>query len=81
MKAISTQLRAGTADESIELFTADGTELRELADSVSWYIKTTLEQQKLSDERHRRIVELSPDGIFTCSAKGIQSTNSAAART
>ncbi len=78
MSAITTQLRAGTAEDAAELLAADGQELRELADSVSMYIKRTLEQQELSDERHRRLVELSPDGVFICSAAGIRFANSAA---
>ncbi|MEO7083754.1 MAG: diguanylate cyclase [Gemmatimonadaceae bacterium] len=78
MRAISTELRSGRADESIEMLHADGRELRELADSVKSYINQTLEQQKSTDERHKRLIDLSPDAIFICSNVGIRFANSAA---
>src|SRR5262249_11021218 len=77
MNPISTQLRAGSVEDSIELFPADSHEMRELADSVATYIKRTLEQQELSEQRHRRLIELSPDAVFICSSTGIRFSNSA----
>lgn len=76
--AITDQVRRGTADESIETLKLDSTELRELADVVSNYIKETLEAQKSSDERFRRLVELAPDGVFMCSKTSIKVANPAA---
>jgi diguanylate cyclase (GGDEF)-like protein/PAS domain S-box-containing protein len=76
--AITSQIRAGTTGDPIESLKYDGHELRELADSVSTYIKSTLEAQKSSDERYRRLVELAPDGIIMCSSTSIKFANSAA---
>ncbi|MBV9493495.1 MAG: GGDEF domain-containing protein, partial [Acidobacteria bacterium] len=42
------------------------------------YIKSTLEAQKSSDERYRRLVELAPDGIIMCTKANIKFANSAA---
>jgi diguanylate cyclase (GGDEF)-like protein/PAS domain S-box-containing protein len=76
--AITAQIRKGSADEPIETLQIDGQELRELADSVSSYIKATLDAQKSSDERYRRLVELAPDGVIMCSKASIKFANSAA---
>ena len=76
--AITSQIRAGSAGEPIESLRFEGHELRDLADSVSAYIKSTLETQKSSDERYRRLVELAPDGVIMCSNTSIKFANSAA---
>lgn len=76
--AITAQIQKGSADEPIETLKLDGQELRELADSVSSYIKSTLETQKSSDERYRRLVELAPDGVIMCSKTSIKFANPAA---
>ena len=76
--AINTQLLSGRADESHESFDVDGHELRELADSVSAYIKRTLEEKSSSDERYRRLVELAPDAVLMCADTRIRSANPAA---
>jgi diguanylate cyclase (GGDEF)-like protein/PAS domain S-box-containing protein len=76
--AITSQIRAGSAGEPMESLRFEGHELRELADSVSAYIKSTLEAQKSSDERYRRLVELAPDGVIMCSNTSIKFANSAA---
>ena len=76
--AINTQLLSGNADESHESFDVDGHELQELADSVSAYIKRTLEEKSSSDERFRRLVELAPDAVLMCADTRIRSANPAA---
>jgi diguanylate cyclase (GGDEF)-like protein len=76
--AITRQIRAGSVGEPSETLTFDGKELSELADAAQAYIQATLEEQKSSDERYRRLVELAPDGILMCSATGIKFANSAA---
>ena len=76
--AITEQIRRGSADEPIETLKLDGQELRELADSVSRYITSTLDAQKSSDERYRRLVELAPDGVIMCSKTSIKFANPAA---
>jgi diguanylate cyclase (GGDEF)-like protein/PAS domain S-box-containing protein len=76
--AITAQIRKGTADDPIETLKLDSQELRELADSVSTYIHSTLDAQKSSDERYRRLVELSPDGVIMCSNASIKFANPAA---
>ncbi len=76
--AITAQVKNRNADEPIETLKLDGEELRELADSVSAYIKATIEEQKSSDERYRRLVELAPDGVIMCSKTSIKFANTAA---
>lgn len=76
--AINTQLRSGIADESHESFEVAGHELRQLADSVSAYIKRTLEEKSSSDERYRKLVELAPDAVFMCADTRIRFVNPAA---
>lgn len=77
--AITKQVKNGIADDeptsSLQLH-AD--ELRDLADSVAHYIRTTIDAQKSSDERYRRLVELAPDGIIMCTKANIKFANSAA---
>jgi diguanylate cyclase (GGDEF)-like protein len=76
---MNVQLRSGVADESThESLEVDGHELRELADSVSHYIKRTLDEKSSSDERHRRLAELSPDAVVLCADRRIRSANPAA---
>lgn len=76
--AINTQLQSGNADGSHLSFDVVGHELRELADSVSAYIKRTVEEKSSSDERYRRLVELAPDAVLMCSDMRIRSANPAA---
>lgn len=76
--AITAQIKNRSADEPIETLKLDSQELRELADNVSEYIKLTIEEQKSSDERYRRLVELAPDGIIMCSRTSIKFANSSA---
>ncbi|HEY4131255.1 MAG TPA: sensor domain-containing diguanylate cyclase [Gemmatimonadaceae bacterium] len=76
--AITSQIRAGGAGGPIESLKFESAELRDLADSVSTYIKSTLDAQKSSDERYRRLVELAPDGVIMCSNTSIKFANSAA---
>ncbi|MDB4878384.1 MAG: phosphodiesterase [Gemmatimonadetes bacterium] len=76
--AITRQVRAGSVGEESEKLEIDGKELSELAEAVATYIHTTLEEQKSSDERYRRLVELAPDGVLMCSTTGIKFANSAA---
>ena len=76
--AITRQVRAGSVGETSDDLEIDGKELSELADSVTAYIQATLEEQKSSDERYRRLVELAPDGVLMCSTSGIKFANSAA---
>jgi diguanylate cyclase (GGDEF)-like protein/PAS domain S-box-containing protein len=78
--AITSQIRKGSVEEPIETLQIEGAELRELADSVSSYISATLEAQKSSDERYRRLVELAPDAIVMCSNASIKFANPAALR-
>lgn len=77
--SITKQLKKGAADEALtpEL-QLHGDELRELADSVSRYIRQTVDAQKSSDERYRRLVELAPDGVIMCSRTNIKFANTAA---
>jgi diguanylate cyclase (GGDEF)-like protein/PAS domain S-box-containing protein len=73
------QLRDGVVDDSPhESLEADGHELRELADSVSTYIKHSLEERSASEERHRRLAEMSPDAVLMCADRRIRSANPAA---
>ncbi len=76
--AITTQVRDGSVANPGELPEIEGAELRDLAESVTTYIKSTLEEQKSSDERYRRLVELAPDAVFMCSGLGIKFANTAA---
>lgn len=76
--AINTQLLSGNVEESHETFDVGGHELRELANSVSAYIKRTLEEKSSSDERYRRLVELAPDAVLMCADTRIRSANPAA---
>ncbi len=78
IEAINTQLSSGIADESHESFEVAGHELRVLADSVSAYIKRTLEEKSSSEERHKKLVELSPDAVLMCADTRIRSVNPAA---
>ena len=76
--AITMQLRLGIADESVATLHKDGHELRELADSVSNYIRQTLAQQRSNEDRYRRLIELAPDAVLICSDAGIRFANPAA---
>ncbi len=78
--AITKQVKKGVADDDdpTETLLLHADELRDLADSVTRYIRTTLEAQKSSDERYRRLVELAPDGVIMCSKTSIKFANSAA---
>jgi diguanylate cyclase (GGDEF)-like protein/PAS domain S-box-containing protein len=76
--AITMQLRLGIADESVATLQRDGHELRELADSVSTYIRQTLAQQRSNEDRYRRLIELAPDAVLICSDAGIRFANPAA---
>jgi diguanylate cyclase (GGDEF)-like protein len=78
IQAITAQIRNGSIDEPIETLRLDGVELRELARSVSTYITATLAAQKSSDDRHRRIIDLAPDGVIMCSKSSIRFVNGAA---
>ncbi|HEY4307268.1 MAG TPA: sensor domain-containing diguanylate cyclase [Gemmatimonadaceae bacterium] len=80
LHAITKQVKKGTVEdeEPTESLRLHADELRELADSVSHYIRTTLAAQKSSDERYRRLVELAPDGIIMCTKANIKFANSAA---
>jgi diguanylate cyclase (GGDEF)-like protein len=79
IEAITRQIRAGSvSEEPSESLSFDGTELSELAEAAQAYIQATLEEQKSSDERYRRLVELAPDGVLMCSTSGIKFANSAA---
>lgn len=73
------QLRDGVVDDSPhESLDVDGHELRELADSVSTYIKRSLDERSASEERHRRLAEMSPDAVLMCADRRIRSANPAA---
>jgi diguanylate cyclase (GGDEF)-like protein/PAS domain S-box-containing protein len=76
--AITMQLRLGIADESVATLHKDGQELRELADSVSTYIRQTLAQQRSNEDRYRRLIELAPDAVLICSDAGVRFANPAA---
>jgi diguanylate cyclase (GGDEF)-like protein/PAS domain S-box-containing protein len=77
--SITKQLKKGAADEALgHELQLHADELRELADSVSGYIRETVEAQKSSDERYRRLVELAPDGVIMCSKTNIKFANTAA---
>ncbi|HVX38489.1 MAG TPA: sensor domain-containing diguanylate cyclase [Gemmatimonadaceae bacterium] len=76
--AITSQVRDGSVVNPGELPDIEGAELRELAESVTTYIESTLEERKSSDERYRRLVELAPDAVFMCSTIGIKFANTAA---
>ena len=77
IRDITTQLRSGERDgKSHEKLEVDGHELRELADSVGEYIERSLAERASSDERYRRLVELSPDAVFICTRTGIRFANS-----
>ncbi|MGH7617974.1 MAG: diguanylate cyclase domain-containing protein [Gemmatimonadaceae bacterium] len=78
IRAINTQLRSGIADESHETFEVAGHELRELADSVSSYIKRTLDEKSSSEERYKKLVDLAPDAVLMCADKRIRTVNPAA---
>jgi hypothetical protein len=60
IRAITMQLRLGIADDAAPTLSADGHELKDLADSVSNYIRQTLDQQQSNEERYRRLIELAP---------------------
>jgi len=72
------QLRLGTIDESPQSINADGHELKDLADSVSTYIRQSLDQQRSNEERYRRLIELAPDAVLVCSDAAIRFANPAA---
>lgn len=76
--AITGQIQAGSVEDGGDHLAIEAQELRELADSVTRYIETTLEQQKSSDERYRRLVDLAPDGVLMCSSTSIKFANPAA---
>jgi diguanylate cyclase (GGDEF)-like protein/PAS domain S-box-containing protein len=76
--AITMQIRLGIADDEPAVANSDGLELKELAMSVSTYIRQTLEQQKSNEERYRRLIELAPDGVLICSDAGVRFANPAA---
>jgi diguanylate cyclase (GGDEF)-like protein/PAS domain S-box-containing protein len=76
--AITMQLRLGIADEAVATLHKDGHELRELADSVSNYIRQTLAQQRSNEDRYRRLIELAPDAVLICSDAGVRFANPAA---
>ena len=78
IRAITTQLQLGVADDSTPTLSADGQELKDLADSVSSHIRQTLEQQQSNEERYRRLIELAPDGVLICSDAGVRFANPAA---
>jgi diguanylate cyclase (GGDEF)-like protein/PAS domain S-box-containing protein len=78
IRAITMQLRLGIADESVAALDAEGLELRELADSVSTYIRRTLIQQRSNEDRYRRLIELAPDAVLICSDVGVRFANPAA---
>ena len=78
IRAITMQLRLGIADESVVALDAEGLELRELADSVSTYIRRTLIQQRSNEDRYRRLIELAPDAVLICSDAGVRFANPAA---
>jgi PAS domain S-box-containing protein len=79
IRAITMQLRLGIADETTTpTLSADGHELKDLADSVSSYIRQTLDQQQSNEERYRRLIELAPDGVLICSDAGVRFANPAA---
>jgi diguanylate cyclase (GGDEF)-like protein/PAS domain S-box-containing protein len=79
IRAMHTQLRQGVVDESThENLEVAGHELRELADSVSSYIKRSIEERASSEERHRRLAEMSPDAVLMCVDRRIRSANPAA---
>ena len=78
IRAITMQLRLGIADEAAPTLSADGHELKDLADSVSNYIRQTLDQQQSNEERYRRLIELAPDGVLICSDAGVRFANPAA---
>jgi diguanylate cyclase (GGDEF)-like protein/PAS domain S-box-containing protein len=76
--SITTQLRSGVADESHAYLDVDGIELRDLADTVSSYIKRSIDEKSSSDERYRQLVELAPDAVLMCSDGRIRLVNPAA---
>jgi len=78
IRAITMQLRLGIADNTTPALNADGHELKDLADSVSSYIRQTLDQQRSNEERYRRLIELAPDGVLICSDAGVRFANPAA---
>jgi diguanylate cyclase (GGDEF)-like protein/PAS domain S-box-containing protein len=78
IRAITMQLRLGIADNTSPTLNADGHELKDLADSVSNYIRQTLDQQRSNEERYRRLIELAPDGVLICSDAGVRFANPAA---
>ena len=78
IRAITMQLRLGIADDAAPTLKAEGHELKDLADSVSNYIRQTLDQQQSNEERYRRLIELAPDGVLICSDAGVRFANPAA---
>jgi diguanylate cyclase (GGDEF)-like protein/PAS domain S-box-containing protein len=78
IRAITMQLRLGIADDAAPTLRAEGHELKDLADSVSNYIRQTLDQQQSNEERYRRLIELAPDGVLICSDAGVRFANPAA---
>jgi diguanylate cyclase (GGDEF)-like protein/PAS domain S-box-containing protein len=76
---MNTQLRDGVVDNSPhESLEVDGHELRELADNVATYIQRSLDERSASEERHRRLAEMSPDAVLMCADRRIRSANPAA---
>jgi diguanylate cyclase (GGDEF)-like protein/PAS domain S-box-containing protein len=78
IRAITMQLRLGIADDAAPTIQADGHELKDLAESVTSYIRQTLDQQQSNEERYRRLIELAPDGVLICSDAGVRFANPAA---
>jgi diguanylate cyclase (GGDEF)-like protein/PAS domain S-box-containing protein len=78
IQAITMQVRLGIANDQAGAANNDGLELKELAMSVSTYIRQTLDQQKSNEERYRRLIELAPDGVLIASDAGVRFANPAA---
>ena len=78
IRAITTQLRLGIADGTTPALDVDGQELKELSESVSAYIRQTLDQQRSNEDRYRRLIEIAPDGVLICSDAGVRFANPAA---
>lgn len=76
--AITEQIQDGRAGEPNQPHAIAGKELGDLANSVSAYIQSRLEEQRETAEHHRRLAELAPDGIIMCSSEGITFVNAAA---
>lgn len=78
IEAITAQLEQGSTGDPGGGPELDGLEFRELGVAVARYIASANEAQRSSDERHRRLVELAPDGIVVCSRSSIKYVNAAA---